>query len=105
MIPTLRQVRHCSIRFQTTRVRPLTGVLDTCPQVNASHTKQGGARMYRVYYIQDTVEHLEGFYETQEEAEEVAGCVSDDYEPERVEVRDRFDNIIIAIGDEEVVGQ
>lgn len=61
--------------------------------------------MYRVYYVQDTVEHLEGFYETQEEAEEVAACVSDDYEPERVEVRDRFDNIIIAIGDEEVVGQ
>lgn len=61
--------------------------------------------MYRVYYVQDTVEHYEGFYETQEEAEEVAACVADDYEPERVEVRDRFDNIIIAIGDEEVVGQ
>ena len=56
--------------------------------------------MYRVYYYMDTVEHYEGFYETQEEAEEVAECVSDDYEAERVEVRDRFGNIIIAIGDE-----
>jgi hypothetical protein len=61
--------------------------------------------MYRVYYTVDTVEHYEGFYETQEEAEEVAHCVSDDYEPERVEVRDRFDNIIIAIGEGEAVGQ
>jgi hypothetical protein len=59
--------------------------------------------MYRVYYVQDTVEHYEGFYETQEEAEEVAQCVMDDYEPERVEVRDRFDNILIVIGDETVV--
>lgn len=61
--------------------------------------------MYRVYYTVDTVEHYEGFYETQEEAEEVAHCVSDDYEPERVEVRDRFDNIILVIDDEVVVGQ
>jgi hypothetical protein len=61
--------------------------------------------MYRVYYTQDTVEQLEGFYETQEEAEEVAVCVSDDYEPERVEVRDRFDNIIFVIDDEAVVMQ
>ena len=59
--------------------------------------------MYRVYYTQDTVEHYEGFYETQEEAEEVAQCVMDDYEPERVEVRDRFDNILIVIGDDAVV--
>tara|TARA_A200000113_G_scaffold200030_1_gene193011 strand:- start:1096 stop:1257 length:162 start_codon:yes stop_codon:yes gene_type:complete len=48
---------------------------------------------------------MEGFYETQEEAEEVAVCVSDDYEPERVEVRDRFDNIIFVIDDEAVVMQ
>ena len=59
--------------------------------------------MYRVYYIQDTVEHMEGFYETQEEAEEVAQHVIDDYEPERVEVRDRYDNILFVIGDDEVV--
>ena len=59
--------------------------------------------MYRVYYVQDTVEHYEGFYETQEEAEEVAQCVMDDYEPERVEVRDRFDNVLMTIGDESVV--
>jgi hypothetical protein len=60
--------------------------------------------MYRVYYYMDTVEHYEGFYETQEEAEEVAHDVSDDYEAERVEVRDRFDNIIMVIGDEVVAG-
>lgn len=59
--------------------------------------------MYRVYYTQDTVEHYEGFYETQEEAEEVAQCVSDDYEAERVEVRDRYDNILFVIGDETMV--
>ena len=59
--------------------------------------------MYRVFYWVDTVEHCEGFYETQEEAEEVAECVSDDYEAERVEVRDRWDNILIVIGDDEVV--
>ena len=59
--------------------------------------------MYRVYYTMDTVEHYEGFYETQEEAEEVAQCVSDDYEAERVEVRDRYDNILFVIGDETVV--
>ena len=59
--------------------------------------------VYRVYYVQDTVEHYEGFYETQEEAEEVAQCVSDDYEAERVEVRDRFDNILFVIGDETMV--
>ncbi len=59
--------------------------------------------MYRVFYWVDTVEHCEGFYETQEEAEEVAHCVSDDYEAERVEVRDRWDNILIVIGDDEVV--
>ena len=56
--------------------------------------------MYRVYYVEDTVEHYEGFYETQEEAEEVAQCVMDDYDPERVEVRDRWDNILFVIGDE-----
>ena len=56
--------------------------------------------MYRVYYTQDTVEQYEGFYETQEEAEEVAEAVADDYEAERVEVRDRYDNIIFVIGDE-----
>jgi hypothetical protein len=59
--------------------------------------------MYRVYYVMDTVEHYEGFYETQEEAEEVAECVSDDYEAERVEVRDRYDNILFVIGDETLV--
>ena len=59
--------------------------------------------MYRVYYTQDTVEQLEGFYETQEEAEEVALHCSDDYDAERVEVRDRFDNIIFVIDDEVVV--
>ena len=58
--------------------------------------------MYRVYYTQDTVEHLEGFYETQEEAEEVALEASSDYDAERVEVRDRFDNIIMVVGDETV---
>lgn len=60
--------------------------------------------MYRVYYTEDTVEHLEGFYETQEEAEEVALNCADEYESERVEVRDRFDNIIFVVGDEAVVG-
>jgi hypothetical protein len=59
--------------------------------------------MYRVYYVEDTVEHYEGFYETQEEAEEVAHCVSDDYEAERDEVRDRYDNILFVIGDETMV--
>ena len=59
--------------------------------------------MYRVYYYSDTVEHCEGFYETQEEAEEVAGCAADDYECERVEVRDRWGNILFVIGDETVV--
>ena len=56
--------------------------------------------MYRVYYIDDTVEHYEGFYETQEEAEEVAQFVWDDYEPERVEVRERFGEVIFVLGDE-----
>lgn len=60
--------------------------------------------MYRVYYTQDTVEHLEGFYETQEEAEEVALEASTEYDAERVEVRDRFDNIILVVGDEVTVG-
>ena len=50
----------------------------------------------------DTVEDYEGFYETQEEAEEVALHCSDDYDAERVEVRDRFDNIIFVVGDEAV---
>ena len=59
--------------------------------------------MYRVYYVQDTVEHYEGFYETQEEAEEVALEAAHDYDAERVEVRDRFDNIIMVVGDDEVV--
>ena len=59
--------------------------------------------MYRVYYVQDTVEQYEGFYETQEEAEEVAEAVADDYEAERVEVRDRYDNILFVIGDETMV--
>ena len=40
--------------------------------------------------------------ETQEEAEEVAHCASDDYEAHCVEVRDRFDNIIFQIGDRSV---
>ena len=59
--------------------------------------------MYRVYYTVDTVEQYEGFYETQEEAEEVALAAADDYDAERVEVRDRFDNIIFVIDDEVVV--
>ena len=59
--------------------------------------------MYRVYYVEDTVEQYEGFYETQEEAEEVALAAADDYDAERVEVRDRFDNIIFVIDDEVVV--
>ena len=59
--------------------------------------------MYRVYYYTDTVEQYEGFLETQEEAEEVAEAVADDYEAERVEVRDRYDNIIFVIDDEVVV--
>ena len=78
---------------------------DTCQSQSVRAGRQVGARVYRVYYTQDTVEQLEGFYETQEEAEEVAVCVSDDYEPERVEVRDRFDNIIFVIDDEAVVMQ
>jgi hypothetical protein len=60
--------------------------------------------MYRVYYYMDTVEHYEGFYETQEEAEEVMEACADDYEAERVEVRDRFGNIICSIGDEVTAG-
>jgi hypothetical protein len=59
--------------------------------------------MYRVYYVQDTVEQYEGFYETQEEAEEVAEAVMDDYEPERVEVRDRYDNVLFVIGEDSLV--
>jgi len=59
--------------------------------------------VYRVYYYADTVEHYEGFYETQEEAEEVAMEASSDYDAERVEVRDRFDNILFVIGDESMV--
>jgi len=59
--------------------------------------------MYRIYYYADTVEHYEGFYETQEEAEEVAMEASSDYDAERVEVRDRFDNILFVIGDESMV--
>ena len=59
--------------------------------------------MYRVYYYADTVEQYEGFYETQEEAEEVAEAVADEYEAERVEVRDRYDNILFVIGDETLV--
>ena len=78
-----------------------------CRQHTAAQEKALSNRevrlVYRVYYYQDTVEHYEGFYETQEEAEEVAEAVVDDYEPERVEVRDRFDNIIIAFGDEVAV--
>ena len=61
--------------------------------------------MYRVYYTADTVEQYEGFYETQEEAEEVALHASEEYDAERVEVRDRFDNIIFVIDDEVVVMQ
>lgn len=61
--------------------------------------------MYRVYYTVDTVEQLEGFYETQEEAEEVALHASEEYDAERVEVRDRFDNIIFVVTEEAVVMQ
>tara|TARA_A100001015_G_C14955796_1_gene698727 strand:- start:550 stop:756 length:207 start_codon:yes stop_codon:yes gene_type:complete len=60
---------------------------------------------YRVYYTVDTVEQQEGFYETQEEAEEVALHASEEYDAERVEVRDRFDNVIFVIDDEAVVMQ
>ena len=61
--------------------------------------------MYRVYYTVDTVEQLEGFYEKQEEAEEVALHASEEYDAERVEVRDRFDNIIFVVTEEAVVMQ
>jgi len=54
--------------------------------------------VYRVYYYTDSEEQYEGFFETQEEAEEVAHYCSDDYEADCVEVRDRFDNIIVQIG-------
>ena len=59
--------------------------------------------MYRVYYTVETVEQYEGFNEKTEEAEEVALAAADDYDAERVEVRDRFDNIIFVIDDEVVV--
>lgn len=101
MIPTYARAKHCLNRSQTTL--PMITVQDTCQKLSARAGRQVGARVYRVYYVQDTVEHYEGFYETQEEAEEVAVCVSDDYEPERVEVRDRFDNIVFVIDDEVVV--
>jgi hypothetical protein len=78
-------------------------VQDTCQSQSAKHTKRVGARVYRVYYTVDTVEELEGFYETQEEAEEVALHASEEYDAERVEVRDRFENIIFVIDDEVVV--
>ena len=57
--------------------------------------------MYRVYYYVDTVETLEGFYETQEEAEEVALEASTDYDS-ITEVRDRWGNVVTFIGDESV---
>jgi hypothetical protein len=78
-------------------------VQDTCQSMSVKHTKRVGARVYRVYYTVDTVEELEGFYETQEEAEEVALHASEEYDAERVEVRDRFENIIFVIDDEVVV--
>ena len=78
---------------------------DTCQRASVRAGRQVGARVYRVYYTQDTVEQLEGFYETQEEAEEVALHASEEYDAERVEVRDRFDNIIFVIDDEAVVMQ
>ena len=56
--------------------------------------------MYSVYYTQDTVEHREGLYETQAEAEAVALDISSDVE--RVEVRDRWGNIMMTVGDEAV---
>ena len=80
-------------------------VQDTLSQSNARAGRQVVASMYRVYYTVDTVEQLEGFYETQEEAEEVALHASEEYDAERVEVRDRFDNIIFVIDDEAVVMQ
>jgi len=80
-------------------------VQDTCQKLSVKAGRQVGASMYRVYYTQDTVEQLEGFYETQEEAEEVALHASEEYDAERVEVRDRFDNIIFVIDDEAVVMQ
>ena len=57
--------------------------------------------MYRVYYYVDTVETLEGFYETLEEAEEVALEASNDYDS-ITEVRDRWGNVVTFIGDESV---
>lgn len=78
-------------------------VQDTCQNMSVKHTKRVGARVYRVYYTVDTVEELEGFYETQEEAEEVAHHTSEEYDAERVEVRDRFDNIIMVIDEEAMV--
>ena len=80
-------------------------VQDTCQKLSVRAGRQVGARVYRVYYTADTVEQLEGFYETQEEAEEVALHASEEYDAERVEVRDRFDNIIFVIDDEAVVMQ
>lgn len=103
MIPTSARANGCLIRFQTGREKHLLDVRATSPQNYANRGRRVGASVYRVYYVQDTVEHYEGFYETQEEAEEVAECVSDDYEAERVEVRDRYDNILFVIGDETMV--
>ena len=80
-------------------------VQDTLSQNSERAGRQVVASMYRVYYTVDTVEQLEGFYETQEEAEEVALHASEEYDAERVEVRDRFDNIIFVIDDEAVVMQ
>ena len=87
-------------------MQPLDCAEDTYPNTIDSLTKRIGANrkdtMYRVYYYTDSEEQYEGFFETQEEAEEVAHCASDDYEADCVEVRDRFDNIIFQIGDRSV---
>ena len=101
MTLTYTRAKHCLNRSQTTPA--MITVQDTCQRVSVKHTKRVGASMYRVYYTVDTVEELEGFYETQEEAEEVAHHTSEEYDAERVEVRDRFDNIIMVIDEEAMV--
>lgn len=75
-------------------------VLDTCHLQSARAGRQDVVSMYRVYYYTDTVEQLEGFYETFEEAEEVAECCVTDYDSPTVEIRDRYGDVIKFIGDE-----
>jgi hypothetical protein len=75
-------------------------VLDTCHLHSDPQVAQDAVSMYRVYYYTDTVEQLEGFYETFEEAEEVAECCVTDYDSPTVEIRDRYGDVIKFIGDE-----